>query len=144
MDKEKNDDDRDVALKYLENILMKTAYKVPSPVKKDKSSDMLIPGSVLDHILLKENDIPAKEQEKLSSKTRSTDTSERGLKSKLLLERRTFSDKTTCQICQAKSQRMGDSANQLRHVSESKKDFISCISCFYILQKTNYQSITKQ
>lgn len=132
MDKEKNDDDRDVALKYLENIFMKTAYKVPLPVKKDKSSDILIPG--LDYIF-KENDIPAKEQEKISSKTQSTDTSERGLKSKLLLVRRTFSDKTTCQICQAKSQRMGDSANQLRYVSESKKDFISCISCFYILQK---------
>lgn len=136
VDRERNDD-RDVALKHLENIFMKMAYKVPSPVEKDKNSDVLIPGSVLDYILPKEIDISAKGQEKISSKTQSTATSERGLKSKLLLVRRTLSDKTTCQICQDKSQRMGDSANQLSYVSESKKDFISLVAfyCFYILRK---------
>jgi len=50
-------------------MLLKMAYKIPLPVEKDKTSDNFsILGSVLDYILLKENDsidMPAKKQEKI-------------------------------------------------------------------------------
>jgi len=96
------------------------AYKIPLSVEKDKTSDNFsIPGSVLDYILPKENDnidMPAKKQEKISSKTQSTNTSE-SEKSKLLFIRRTPSDRA--KIRQDESQQKYDSANQVpRYVSE--------------------------
>lgn len=105
------------------------AYKISLPAEKDKTRDNFpIPGHVLDYILPEENDgvdIRTKGQDKISSKTlssktqKSTDTSDSGLKSKLLFVRRIPSDRIVRQISKDRSQRKYGNANQMpRYISE--------------------------
>ncbi|XP_072758668.1 uncharacterized protein [Anoplolepis gracilipes] len=69
-----------------------------------------------------------KKQQEIISKTQSIDTSESGLKSKLLFIRRISSHKTTCQICRTKSQQKHDIAHVLRHIESEHEYNISEVS----------------
>lgn len=98
------------------------AYKAPPPARKDEKDNFIIPGSVFDRILPKENgnlDKRAKEQKKMSPKTQSTDTSKSGLKPKLLFIR-IPSDETTHQIHEDESLRGCEDSESLmsKYVSE--------------------------
>lgn len=95
-------------------------YKMSLPAERGKTSDNLpIPGGALDYILSEENDsvnIRAKAQEKISSKTQSTDTSDSGLK--LFFIPRP-AERTKHQIRQDESQRKYGRVNQMsRYISE--------------------------
>ncbi|KYN08341.1 hypothetical protein ALC62_00632 [Cyphomyrmex costatus] len=86
-----------ISSKQLENILLKMAYKIfLNPADKNRSSDNFsLPGDILDYILSKENGNidRTKRQDKVSSKSQSTGTSESGLQSKLLFIRRKSPDR---------------------------------------------------
>ncbi|KYQ57895.1 hypothetical protein ALC60_02944 [Trachymyrmex zeteki] len=109
VDRERSDDyGHGISPKQLENMFLKMIYKIPSPAEKDINSDNFsIPGGVLDYIISKKNGSidRTKGQEKVSSKTQSTDTNESGLQSKLLFIQRKSSDKIARQIRQDESQR---------------------------------------
>lgn len=123
VDRERSDDyGHGISPKQLENMFLKMIYKIPSPAEKDINSDNFsIPGGVLDYIISKKNGSidRTKGQEKVSSKTQSTDTNESGLQSKLLFIQRKSSDKIARQIRQDESQRRCGSTSQIpRYVSE--------------------------
>lgn len=146
-------DDNSFSLKHFGNMSLKTASKVPLLVEKDKKNDNFpIPEGMLDYILPKGSDsidIGAKGQEKISSKTQSTDTSDNGLKSKLLFIRRASPDRIPRQLRQDESQRGFDDANQIP--SKKGKKFVSLLKRCYLLKeflslmyftKTDYQEIS--
>lgn len=117
VDKKRIDDY--ILAKHLDNMFFKMAYKAPSSAEKGKNSDnFIIPGSIFDCILSKENiDKRAKKQKGTSSKTQSTDTS--GLRPKLIFIRRISSDETTYQMRQDEPQNGCDSEGLMpKYVSE--------------------------
>ncbi|KYN34239.1 hypothetical protein ALC56_11346 [Trachymyrmex septentrionalis] len=95
-----------ISSKQLENILKKI-YIIPLPAEKDKNSDdSSNPGSILDYILSKENNINrTKGREKVFSKIQSTDMSESGLQPKLLFIQQKSSGRIAPQTRQDESQR---------------------------------------
>ena len=100
---------------------MKKIYIIPLPAEKDKNSDdSSNPGSILDYILSKENNINrTKGREKVFSKIQSTDMSESGLQPKLLFIQQKSSGRIAPQTRQDESQRRCGSTSQVsRYVSE--------------------------